>query len=89
MVDNVAAEAVLPQEVSGVQHHSMRVLSRDSSDLSGLAIHDRALGSPVGVLMARSSLLVARMVQVQVQSGFPAQVARMEEALGSVEALAP
>lgn len=82
MERNVAEEAAPPQEVSAVQHHSTHVLGRDSSVLAGLAIHDMVPESSVGVLMARSSLLVARTVQAQVESGFPAQVARMEEALG-------
>lgn len=66
MVGNVAEEAVPPQEVSAVQHHWTHVLGRDSSVLPGLAMHDVVPESAVGVLMAISGLLVARVVQAQV-----------------------
>lgn len=65
-VGNVAEEAVPPQEVSAVQHHWTLVLGRDSFVLPGLAIHGMVPESAVGVLMARSSLLVAMVVQAQV-----------------------
>ena len=82
VVGNVAEEAVPPQEVSVVQYHSTRVLSRDSSVLPGLAIHDIVPELRVGVLMARSNSLVARIVPDQVWGEFLVQVTRMEEALG-------
>lgn len=59
----------------------MQVLDRESSVLPGLASHGIVPESRAGLLMARSSLLVVRIVQTQVQIDFLAPVALMEEAL--------
>ena len=66
VVDNVAEEAVPPQEVSAVRHHSEHVLGHDSSVLPGLAIPDMTPEPRAGLLVANSGLLLVRIVQAQV-----------------------
>lgn len=82
-VDNAVEEAVVPpQGVSALRHHSRIVLGHECSVLPGLATRDMAPEPRIGSLMARSSLLVGRIVQARVKYNLLAQVARTEEALG-------